>query len=135
MDTSYTWELTSHNMSFFDGDFVDYEDSSGYTLEEMQQMKHDFVKGATIAFREVAKLINGTGCPVLIKINRTNETYQVYLNAGSIFVANVTTNESPYSFGPIKTTEELRTVIHYMTELYDYLPINIITAVNMVDVK
>jgi hypothetical protein len=123
MDT-YRWELTENHLDFYGGKWKCYEDTNGYSDEQMERTKELFVKGNTAAFHEISKLREGATLTVTLP---HDEEYCVYFKNGSLQVDSNTGDE--ISFGVPRTIEEIREVVDYLTTSNDYLPINCIQSI------
>ena len=125
MDT-YTWELTKRDIDFYGGDWKRYEDSNGYSDEEMERIKDLFVKGNTAAFHEIVKLLNDS---ITLTVTLPyDEIHSLYFKNGSLEVYSSDSGED-VSFGTPKTIEEIREVVAYLTSAGDYLPITCIKSI------
>ena len=122
MDT-YRWELTENHLEFYGGKWKHYEDTNGYSEEQMERTKELFVKGNTAAFHEISKLHEGATLTVTIS---HDEEYSVYFKNGSLQVGFL---GDEISFGVPRTIEEIREVVDYLTTSNDYLPINCIQSI------
>lgn len=122
MDT-YRWELTESNLEFYGGEWKRYEDTNGYSDEQMERTKELFVKGNTAAFHEISKLREGATLTVTVS---HDEEYSVYFKNGSLQVGYL---GDEISFGVPRTIEEIRDVVDYLTTSNDYLPINCIQSI------
>jgi hypothetical protein len=122
MDT-YRWELTENHLDFYGGKWKRYEDTNGYSEEQMERTKELFVKGNTAAFHEISKLHEGVTLTVTVS---HDEEYSVYFKNGSLQVGFL---GDEISFGVPRTIEEIREVVDYLTTSNDYLPINCIQSI------
>ena len=125
MDT-YSWELTKSDIDFYGGEWKHYEDSNGYSNEEMERIKDLWVKGNTVAFREIAKF-RDDGTTLTVTISEY-EVYTIYFKNGSLEVS-CSCCDDEISFGTPKTIEQIREVIQYINTSGDYLPLNYIKSI------
>ena len=80
----YTWDLIGFENNFFNGAWKHYEESNGYTADEISQIKDAYVKGNTALFREIKYLMNNIYPNGTIGVQVDHETYIIYRVNNSI---------------------------------------------------
>lgn len=123
---SYTWELTPSDIEYFDGKFKSYEET--FDDEEICEIKDAYINGNTAVFREIVKLIKGDREITKVFCERHDIQYEIQLANNCIVVYNCETEET-VEFDNINSVENIRSVINFITEVDEYLPINTITLI------
>ena len=138
LQMAYTWELLKCEKEFFDGLWKNYEDSNGYSDEEMLEIKEAYVNGNTALFHEIVKLMNDDCDPnVSFWIHMGEMKYHMYRVANSLTVreycGDITDILGEYTYDAVNSIEEIRQVVDYMTNAPEYLPINTISVIKKGD--
>jgi hypothetical protein len=132
---AYTWELLKWEKEFYDGLWRNYEDSNGYTDDEMLVIKDAYVKGNTALFHEISKIMNDDCDPnVSLWIHmRGDMKYHIHRDDHSLtikeYCGDITDILNEYTYDAVKSTEEIREVIDDITNVREYLPINTISVI------
>jgi hypothetical protein len=135
---AYTWELIGFENKFFNGAWKSYEESNGYTDEEMLEIKEAYVNGNTALFHEIIKIMNDDCDPkVSFWIHMGEMKYHMYRVDHSLtiqeYCGDITDILNEYTYDAVKSIEEIREVIDYMTNVREYLPINTISVIKKGD--
>ena len=129
----YTWELCSSDKEFFDGSWQSYEDSNGYTNDEMMEIKEAYVNGNTALFHEIVKLMKDDCDPkVSLLIHMSESKYHMYRVDNSVKIKSYFGDflySEVYTFDAVNSIEEIRAVVDYITNAREHLPIHTISMI------
>ena len=127
---SYTWELTASNNEFFNGLYKSYEVSSGYSEDELVELRNKYINGNTAVFREIVKLINGKRETIKVLNINYDWYHEIKLidNCVVLIILHPNGIDEFHSIGELKTVEDIRELIDSITD--SWLPINPLKLIN-----